>query len=719
MKRLILSVVTLLFTFSAFSQRRIGANLADISNFSSQIIYVDVMHASSEWIAAPADDLSIFEVEGAMIPLGVNNYPTHSPFEFNNQMLLPHVAVLNSQPEGIRYPSGEYTLIFEGQGEIMVRWDVGGGSFTADDPAVPHTFQVEPSNLGLNLVIMQSDANDPVRNIRLVLPGFADVYETEPFHPDFLSLLEPFDVLRFMKPLAVEENTVVEWEDRTQVDNYTYVTDDTERIRFGMPYEHIILLANSQQQDVWINVPPFANDEYIQEMAALFADQLDEGIHLHIEFSNESWNTLYPVTRAHMIEQGRQMGFGDDELEANMRYHHFRSFQIWKEFEKAFDERSDQIVKVLGSWSFVDAGRISIDAIKDPMINPDGILPDGIAVAVYMGIETVDQMIADFGVGNFTADQLLDRLEQTYEQDIDDFMPQFEFWADSTGIELMAYEGGQHLSIGNFGENPEVVAEVVAEANRSERLGTLYCNLFDKWYDEYNGGLFMSFVLAESYGLGGSFGILESTLQDPATSEKWQTHVECAFPAGPPVLEIVGSLSFDITNVGETSVSSFVINNTGESDLVVDQVVSPETFSTSWAGGTITAGDSQLIAVSFSPTHQQTYSGNIVINSNIGEVSIPVSGQGMFVTGIEFPDTGREINIYPNPVKALATFDFQNINGPVSVQVLDSHGLVIMSGDFSGGQKVTMDLSNVPQGLFLAQIIGVGYEVYTKILIER
>jgi hypothetical protein len=39
---------------------------------------------------------------------------------------------------------------------------------------------------------------DPVRNIRLIMPGFLATHEAQPFHPFFLKHIERFSTLRFM-----------------------------------------------------------------------------------------------------------------------------------------------------------------------------------------------------------------------------------------------------------------------------------------------------------------------------------------------------------------------------------------------------------------------------------------------------------------------------------------------------------------------------------------
>ena len=53
------------------------------------------------------------------------------------------------------------------------------------------------------------------RNIRVITPGFEEIYDTSPFHPAFLASLEGFSVLRFMDWMhANSDKTPFEWDTR-------------------------------------------------------------------------------------------------------------------------------------------------------------------------------------------------------------------------------------------------------------------------------------------------------------------------------------------------------------------------------------------------------------------------------------------------------------------------------------------------------------------------
>ena len=94
---------------------------------------------------------------------------------------------------------------------------------------------------------------------------------------------------------------------------------------------------------------------------------------------------------------------------------------------------------------------------------------------------------------------------------------------------------------------------------------------------------------------------------------------------------LAGNLSFGNNAVSVASQRTLTITNTGTMNLVVSGITYPSGFSGAWSGGTIAAGASQNVTVTFTPTAAQAYSGNITVNSNAagGAVALAVSGVGV------------------------------------------------------------------------------------------
>ena len=113
---------------------------------------------------------------------------------------------------------------------------------------------------------------------------------------------------------------------------------------------------------------------------------------------------------------------------------------------------------------------------------------------------------------------------------------------------------------------------------------------------------------------------------------------------------VSGNMSFGNNTVSVASQRTLTITNTGTMNLTVSGITYPSGFSGAWSGGTIAAGASQNVTVTFTPTAAQAYSGNITVNSNAagGALIWSVSGVGVVssaaanmvtVTGGTLPQT--------------------------------------------------------------------------------
>jgi len=81
------------------------------------------------------------------------------------------------------------------------------------------------------------------------------------------------------------------------------------------------------------------------------------------------------------------------------------------------------------------------------------------------------------------------------------------------------------------------------------------------------------------------------------------------------------------------SQKTFTIRNTGTAVLNITSITAPEGFTVDKSTAfTVSANNSQVVTVTFSPTDDISYSGNIIINSNDPDepqVTVNVSGTGV------------------------------------------------------------------------------------------
>jgi len=92
----------------------------------------------------------------------------------------------------------------------------------------------------------------------------------------------------------------------------------------------------------------------------------------------------------------------------------------------------------------------------------------------------------------------------------------------------------------------------------------------------------------------------------------------------------LSNLAFGDVIVNRTKQLTLTIKNTGNSTLTVNSIDYPSGFSGSWSG-TIDAGGSQNVTVTFSPTTVQAYTGTVTVNSDktAGLNTVAISGNGI------------------------------------------------------------------------------------------
>ncbi|QSE99203.1 choice-of-anchor D domain-containing protein [Fulvivirga lutea] len=102
---------------------------------------------------------------------------------------------------------------------------------------------------------------------------------------------------------------------------------------------------------------------------------------------------------------------------------------------------------------------------------------------------------------------------------------------------------------------------------------------------------------------------------------------------GTRVIALSGNLSFGQLARGATATRTLTIHNNGYSPLTVSGVRTPPGFSGNWSG-TIAPGSSRNVTITFSPTENITYGGNVTVmsNSTSGTSSRSISGTGVTIS---------------------------------------------------------------------------------------
>ena len=489
----------------------IGINLANIASHSPQWMFVDVMKQSAEWMVQDTDGVQ-WSIDNVDIPQQPNGYPVQVPFSDGANSYRVHSLLLFRLQYG--YPAGEYTLIFDGTGEIILEWDIEA-TFSAG--TVIHKFQITtPSLDGIHIIISKSSASDPVRNIRVIMPGFADTYMSQPFHPKFLELLDQFPVLRFMKPQEIEYNFISRWEDRITKDYYSQYRLNTG----GLAMEYVAQLGRTLGTDPWISVPERADDNYITRMATILHDSLVTDQKIYIEYSNETWNPTYTVWHYAALE-GAKLGYGPDSSSMALKYTAKRAADVFRIFNSVFGADSTQLVHVLATHGHnIASGNTLIAAFNNTAINPSNIKADVLAVAPYFSGEIFQTLIGEGRMDTISVEEVLDSMRVASKRDLDLILSDYIPLAAANNLLLIAYEGGEGMQPFGDEANNASVTRIMHEANRHPEMESIYLEHYAQWFDG-GGGMYVTMDFVDQYDNFNAYGNLEYLDQDPATAPKW------------------------------------------------------------------------------------------------------------------------------------------------------------------------------------------------------
>ncbi|NQY80685.1 MAG: hypothetical protein HRT47_10260 [Candidatus Caenarcaniphilales bacterium] len=362
------------------------------------------------------------------------------------------------------------------------------------------------------------------------MPGYHENYEEVVFHPDYLKLLEPFKVFRYMDFMKTNNSSVSSWSERT------LLTSHTQRLTDGVSHEHIIDMSNRAKVDPWICIPHMADDNYIREAAKLYKANLDKNLDLYVEYSNEVWNWQFKQAR-YADDMGKKLGLASLSGGPRNNFFSMRTVQIIKIFEEVFAEEKDRIVGIMAGQSVNPwhlERMLEYNWSETPLTHAEAGV-DAIAIAPYFNLRNYKDNLATYEAwsdsGAAGLDKLFEELRNgTYisvpsgglpalESSYADFVKN-KVVADREGLALVAYEGGQHLSAHGGLENNAKLQSLLIAANRDPRMGEIYDEYFRKWF-EIGGGVFANFSFIGQFGKWGSWGVLESQYQDPNTAYKY------------------------------------------------------------------------------------------------------------------------------------------------------------------------------------------------------
>jgi len=327
----------------------VGINVGGIADWSTEWVFADLFKTARGWISQHHPDYrpsSVFRWDtDTPQNLTADGYPRSLPLGFT-------VSTLMARSVRRRLPDGIYTVTYRGSGRFLFGMDASVVSERKGRIEVRVVLSLVRDN-GIFLQLLETDPADPVRDVRVAMPGMADrVADGAVFHPVFLRFLRQFGSARFMDLQHTNDATgQVEWaRDRPRETAASWGAGWKGKVPggdAGVPLSLLLDLANQAGTDPWLCVPHAASDAYVRAFARLVRDRLAGHLVAYVARSNERWNPLFPAAR-HDEERAAAMG-----LPTSHAYHGVRSERIFDIFEEEFGaaERRRRLVLVVDTQS--------------------------------------------------------------------------------------------------------------------------------------------------------------------------------------------------------------------------------------------------------------------------------------------------------------------------------------------------------------------------------
>ncbi|NJR60769.1 MAG: hypothetical protein HC769_19265 [Cyanobacteria bacterium CRU_2_1] len=336
---------------------------------------------------------------GSFVPTDENGYPLTDAQTviFDDRPIPAWAPPIDDPSEYQPDASGTYKLLFNGQATIGTidgeninitnqNYDANTNTTIADVTLASNTPALMILTFTNTKRTPTHESNTGITNLKLIRPGYASD-TTQLFTDRLLSAYQPFSFIRFMGVTNTNYDAgfygdpghhIIEWNERS-------LPSDASQQGFtgfregkkGLAWEYLILLANTLNKDVWINIPvsasgvsPEDTNSYVYQLASLFKNGneftgnvgLKPELNIYLEHSNEVWNYSFSqyiwnkLAAEDEVAQGRSTlnndGVTDPEVWARRR-HAKRLYEVAKIFETVYGSGSlgEKIRPVYAHWT--------------------------------------------------------------------------------------------------------------------------------------------------------------------------------------------------------------------------------------------------------------------------------------------------------------------------------------------------------------------------------
>ena len=505
---------------TGMSDPTLSFGLTSISDWSTEMPFLDITHSMRIWIGHFPNrwgGMTYKELlDGGY--LDPDGWPMRIPPELGAiGTIWAWGGAQEAGSAAAQSRAGIYVLTYEGEGEIAMTL---GAKILSSEPGRVVFENYTGTQMGMNII-----ATDPqgtgnyVRNISIVPERYEGLVPTgQIFNPDWLAVVEDARQLRFMDWMQTNGSGLAEWTDRPKTGDMTWAAGR------GVPVEVLVQLANQTGTDPWFTMPAKASDDYIRQFATYVRDHLDPSLVAYAEYSNETWNWSFPQTR--WLQEQAEKIWGEGK---NFDYLAKRATETAVIWDEVFgEEAGGRVVNVLGvqngwNWGLKQILKGAIWAKHEPgkFVSPASVF-DAVAVTTYFGHSTVpdanlrSELLAainnpDVDATAWLAARLADPGYASSIPQIEAAWKKIKKVTRAFGLDLLAYEGGQHVlhNLRVAGNDADTLLVFLTGFVRSSEMAELYRQLWDAWA-EMSDGPFMQFTDVGGSGVSGAWGLLNA-----------------------------------------------------------------------------------------------------------------------------------------------------------------------------------------------------------------
>lgn len=554
-----------------------GMNLGILDPTSTEFPTVDLMKRAGAWLTQCASwtsptckdfaaGQSAWDTrEEAKLDLDAQGWIKSLPASTDTTRKYRYATTILS---GGGLPDGKYVVKYDGQGTLT--YSGAGAKIAAQSVAGRDVVQVTAANGGFFMTINATTPGNYLRNIRVYSPGGACANDfttyaadatscgatkgayvafeafpaTKPWYPAFFSDVKSFRTLRFMDWMRTNTTTNANWATRALPTDRTWAGDN------GVPLETMIDLANDTGTDPWVNIPPYATDDYVHQFARLAHQRLSTSLKLNLEYGNEPWNYGFAAT-SWMLAQAKatwptQVSQGANVYTLQLNWYAQRLAQVCTIAKQEFGADASRVACIANTqaaMASVTQQVLDCTYAASSLGKACGKFFDVVAIAPYFGYyisnptyrATVKSWYGDADGGLTKLFEEINGTDPTGKAMTAPLAAQTKFlagargmskgWmtaakavADSYGLPMWAYEGGQHL-VPPMGDTDTTFLSLITNANRDPRMQAAYQQDIADW--KAAGG--QTFVYYSHVGMPNKYGMwgAKLTLTDN-DSPKWK-----------------------------------------------------------------------------------------------------------------------------------------------------------------------------------------------------